>query len=554
MVRVQLYSDHLRKKIPIWTPLMRRDELTVDRIMARVERVMQSSTSFRLDESFRIEVQYTETPDGGGNDNLVIPESVKRLLKNKMSIVRIKNDDNLCLPRSLVTAKALADDDLQLYSTLRDTRAHKHPEKQHKDQQTLLAKQLVIAAGLTERRYSLDDVETFQKLLSDYQIIIVGLEQLNSIIFAGEFREKRLMLLYYANHFDVLTSLQGWYEKSKWCFHCNQGYSHEGDHRCKYTCKLCLRERCELEANFARYCAGCNRTGFRNNECFNHHLAKTAKSTNHNKKKSICEKFKVCIDCSAFIKTNVKRGYGTDHVCGEIYCSVCLCYVLPEHHDCYIKPEKLDDKVLAKHKSASFMYFDFETYPDGNGKHIPNFCVIQVQEDGKPIETRQFPEDISNIGKDIAGDVCEFIFQEKHAGFFCLAHNFRGFDGYFILKWLLQKGQAPDVIMKGSQITHLRDREFGINFRDTLNYVPLSLDNWAKSFAVEETKGKFPHVLNRPQFWNTVIDYPDIEKFNYRFMSDKEKHAFMEFYNEDKALKEDCMTSTRNWLPIATKT
>ncbi|GAV09138.1 hypothetical protein RvY_18732 [Ramazzottius varieornatus] len=106
-----------------------------------------------------------------------------------------------------------------------------------------------------------------------------------------------------------------------------------------------------------------------------------------------------------------------------------------------------------------------------------------------------FPIDKSHITGDIIDAVCNFIFQPAHRGFYVLAHNFRAFDGYFILKWLTKNGVVPDVILDGSKILRPDVKEFGIKFRDTLSYVPLSLSKWATTFQVDQAKGCFPHRI-----------------------------------------------------------
>ncbi|GFT51110.1 uncharacterized protein TNCV_4817121 [Trichonephila clavipes] len=40
----------------------------------------------------------------------------------------------------------------------------------------------------------------------------------------------------------------------------------------------------------------------------------------------------------------------------------------------------------------------------------------------------------------------------QHKGFTATAHNMKGFDGQFILRWMLEQGQCPRVIPNGSKI------------------------------------------------------------------------------------------------------
>src|ERR1700728_1805086 len=85
---------------------------------------------------------------------------------------------------------------------------------------------------------------------------------------------------------------------------------------------------------------------------------------------------------------------------------------------------------------------------------------------------------------------------------------FRSFDGYFILNYLLRNNIVPNVTFKGSQLLQIDVRKYDIKFRDSLNYVPMSLASWAKAFDVPQHKGHFPHDVNLPENWGQLIPYP----------------------------------------------
>ena len=128
--------------------------------------------------------------------------------------------------------------------------------------------------------------------------------------------------------------------------------------------------------------------------------------------------------------------------------------------------------------------------------------------------------------EDVTRELCEYIFQPKHKGCFVIAHNLRGktcfyvvlymynsfsctgFDGYWILRWLLTNGIVPKTIFRGSTIIQMDVVKYGIKFRDSLNYVPHSLSGWAKMFGLKEHKTYFPHTLNSPEHWGSVISFP----------------------------------------------
>ena len=59
-VRFITHSPQL--EYPISLPFMSRERLTVDRILAEIERVIQSNDAFKLDESITVNIIHVEMP------------------------------------------------------------------------------------------------------------------------------------------------------------------------------------------------------------------------------------------------------------------------------------------------------------------------------------------------------------------------------------------------------------------------------------------------------------------------------------------------------------
>ena len=148
-VRLRIENDVLR--YPIWTPPILKSQITVDRWMDVINRVLQSCETFNLGDGFEVAVDYVEIPNGGCLRD--VPTLLRNKLKNKRCIVQIKNQDDLCMARCLVIGRAHADGDKKLYYKLH----HDNPRMQ-----TTLAKSLVMKAGLPERRYTLADIPAFE--------------------------------------------------------------------------------------------------------------------------------------------------------------------------------------------------------------------------------------------------------------------------------------------------------------------------------------------------------------------------------------------------------
>jgi hypothetical protein len=62
-VRFVLHSPQLEK--PISFPFMALSHLTTERVLAQIERVIQSNHEFRLNNSVKVNVIHVEIPNGG---------------------------------------------------------------------------------------------------------------------------------------------------------------------------------------------------------------------------------------------------------------------------------------------------------------------------------------------------------------------------------------------------------------------------------------------------------------------------------------------------------
>jgi len=105
---VRVTMDNPQLDFPILLPFMRRSELTVDRLLQEIERVLQSYEQFVVDETFGMELVHVNTVSGSGYKMKPVVD-VTKMLEKKQSIIQIKNKDELCCARALVTAMAKQD-------------------------------------------------------------------------------------------------------------------------------------------------------------------------------------------------------------------------------------------------------------------------------------------------------------------------------------------------------------------------------------------------------------------------------------------------------------
>jgi hypothetical protein len=294
-----LHSPQLEK--PISLPFMALSRLTTERVLAQIERVIQSNHEFRLNDSVKVNLVDVEMPNGGtGSKRSEI--NLEKHLAKKGSFIRIQNKDELCLARALVVSIAKIENDSR-YKTISDFRC---------SLQTRLAHDLHQKAGVPIGSCGIDEVKQFQAYLTDYQVNIVSKEHQNSVIFPGTDKEKIIYLFLHDNHFDVITSMPAFVAHKKYCHTCKKGYDHVKNHLCGDTCKLCYFQNCPI-VSWISY-SYCNRI-FKSQECFDRHKQNVGNA------KSICLSTAKCPLCNrVFERTQLRPDL---HHCGLKRCSTC---------------------------------------------------------------------------------------------------------------------------------------------------------------------------------------------------------------------------------------
>ncbi len=181
-------------------------------------RVVQSHQEFRLNESVTIDIVHVGMPEGSGKrkrdtiDLESLPKGrgkrkrdtvdMESYLKSKRSVIRIRDNDDLCLARALVVAIAKADGD----------KRYKQLANHRKPSQKKAACELHEKAGVPFGPCGIPEVKQFQKHLPEYEINIVSSDRENSIIYPecpSDTEAKRLYLYLHNNHYDVITSMPG---------------------------------------------------------------------------------------------------------------------------------------------------------------------------------------------------------------------------------------------------------------------------------------------------------------------------------------------------------
>ena len=158
-----------------------------------------------------------------------------------------------------------------------------------------------------------------------------------------------------------------------------------------------------------------------------------------------------------------------------------------------------------------------------HGVHEANLCVVhnEVEEVGL------------FRGKDTIKEFCEWLLTKEHQGCIVIAHNFQGYDGYFIQNYLNKNAIKYEVILRGAKILSMTIPMFNIKFIDSLNFIPMSLAKFPKTFGQTELcKGYFPHLFNKEENQDYVGPIPCQNDYGVNFMKPEERETFLAWYKE----------------------
>ena len=512
-VRFVLSSNQLQT--PIALPFCPLEELTTEKVLSRVEKVVQSNQEFRLNTTVNIDVIRVEMPQGSGRSNVkrnIV--NIRDYLKKKSSVITINNKDNLCLARALVVSIARIEKDPR----------YNHIKESSRPIQRERAFDLHEAANVPLGPCGLKEVDLFQQHLVNYQIIVVSGDQDNAIIYpphppTNPNPEKSIYLYYQANHYDVITKLPGFLNTNYFCHQCHKGYDHTTEHFCIDMCRSCRGFGCFIQDNGIT-CKECDRL-FKNQVCYDRHKQEPIDGGG----KTVCEKIRKCPKCHHSMDVRKISG----HQCTDNKkCPTCKIKRNPNdlNHMCYMQQQEPKEES----SYTQLLFFDFECTQE-HAIHEVNLCVV-YDETGEVGVFR---------GKDAVKDFCTWLFTPEHHKCIVMAHNFQGYDSYPILKYLNQDGIPYHVIHNGAKCVMLTTKtkqkrklfQIEIKFIDSLNFIPMALAKFPKTFGQDELcKGYFPHFFNKDENQDYVGPIPCQDDYGADYMKPEAREKFMTWHQE----------------------
>ena len=294
-------------------------------------------------DNFFAEFMLIKTPTAGGRFKKynIKSMSYEAMLRKKQCIITIRNKDDLCCARAIVTVKARVDGDSQ-YTNLRAGCPI----------QERLAKLLHQDAGVPEQACGRVELEMFQTCLGpEYQLMVVeGMK--GQIWYKNPLYDSAkhlIVLLKIKVHYHGITSLPAFLNRSYFCRYCDKSYNEESaeQHNCRgQNCVACRRGKKQC-TNFAvwvkptHYCNDCNHM-FYGPDCFETHKKGTKKT------KSVCKRLKKCNICCKVYKRHL------EHECYTAKCGNCGQRKDVEHR-CFIQPFKSKKKDNTEQQEEEYI-------------------------------------------------------------------------------------------------------------------------------------------------------------------------------------------------------
>ncbi len=307
------------------------------------------------------------------------------------------------------------------------------------------------------------------------------------------------------------------------CPRCRKAYNSTVDHLCDSMCKLCRGFECTSFVD-PRNCTDCMRM-FKSQACYDRHKEPLGNGG------SVCQQVKKCLRCGKSMRIHQLA----DHLCRKTKCKTCKEFVdvdAKDTHRCYMKRPKeskrkgdeTEEGETTESGYDQLMFFDYECRQE-DGVHVPNLCIVH-NESGDEWVFR---------GENTNSEFCKWLFTKDHQNCVFVAHNFQGYDGYFIENYLNKNGVKYEVVMRGGKILTLRVPMFNIKFIDSLNFIPMSLAKFPQTFNLDELrKGYFPHLFNKKENQDYIGPIPPEPYYMPNGMKPKEREAFQKWHKEQR--------------------
>ncbi|KAL3976503.1 olfactory receptor [Sarotherodon galilaeus] len=458
-------------------------------------RLIQSNGAIVVGSPLEIVVQVIRNPRGGGGPLKKIHKTLddEILIKKRRCLYVVKNkNDNLCFAINLA-----------------------HLTDPHfTDKQALeRGRELQRLAGLSDRtQVTLTDIDKFEQILNRKIVVFYRPPEdrtLSLIETESPNTPRPLYLFLFRHHYYGIKNLKTFLGVKHICEECHRGYHILEEHFCQNRCNLCFDPACPAHFLDAVICPDCNRS-CRTRECYLKHKQPRIHSSSG---LSVCQQLYKCPDCKLLSRRE-------KHRCRAVRCKICGAELPPDknQHMCYIQPLKHESP-----DTASIIFYDFETFPDREGTHVP-YLVCTKSLEG---------EEWHAYGVDCVEKFVQRYRRKRYRETTFIAHNAKGFDSYIILSHLVGEGMTPSLIMQGSKIICFTESDFLLKFIDSLSFLTMRLSAMPKALGFEDkSKDFFPHKFSSRDRLKYVGPYPPPSDYGVERMSLSEREEFLRWHGE----------------------
>ena len=509
----------------------------LDELLDTLAGKLNSNEEFHPDRGLQVDVVLVRMPTPGSRPRKwnVGLRAFDKDSNRKQSIIQIKNRDNLCCARAIVTMRAWCHRNdpgcmpRSDWNALRDGRPR----------QEKMAQELHRAAGVPEGPCGLPELYQFQRYLSTldppYQLKVLSRQHPFFLIFRGPDAPHTIVLLKSKQHYEGCTTITGFVNKGYWCPECDRGFDHNdaANHPCEgTTCRACNRNQphpCPDYDKFKKPSTPCNKChlSFYGPNCLQFH-----RST------KTCGKIVKCLSCRAVHKVDRKH----PHRCGWEECYSCGFDVPIADHKCVIQPPFQPPPLQQRNAEGEttsetvpppkLLYADIECLLTDDRGFVPNLLCYRGEWQGDITLLRG--EDCVDLFiahlDDYAHPPEENVEEQP---LIILFHNLKGFDGIFILNSLYKAGRrVTDQLTIGAKV--LSFTSGALLFKDSLCFLPMPLSSFPSNFnLIELKKGFFPHSFNTPSNQDYRGPIPALHYYDPDGMSPAKK-AELEQWHADQ--------------------
>ena len=528
------FSHAFRSTNILVSDFMNRDRY-VDELLDTLAGKLNSNEEFHPDRGLQINVVLVRMPaPGSGRKKYNVGlRAFEKDSTRKKSIIQIKNKDDLCCARAIVTMKAHChrNDPGHMprnnWENLRDGRPR----------QKTMAQDLHRAAGVPEGPCGLPELDKFQQYLSTldppYQLKVLSRQHPFFLIYRGPDADHKIILLKSNDHYEGCTKITGFVNKSYWCHECDRGFEHNEarQHPCEgTTCRSCNRNQpnpCPDYDKMKRATTICNQChlSFYGPQCLAFH-------------RKTCGKKRKCLTCCAVYVVDRKH----PHRCGWEECYSCHYDVPIATHKCTIQPPFEPPPPQQRNANGAttsetvpppkLMYADIECLLTADRGFIPNLLCYrgEWQSDITVLRGEDCVDFFIAHLDDYAHPPTENVEEQP---LIIMFHNLKGFDGIFLLNALYKAGRrVTDQLTIGAKV--LSFVSGALIFKDSLCFLPMPLASFPSTFNLTEMKkGFFPHSFNTPEHQNYRGPIPALHYYDPDGMSPSKK-AELEQWHADQ--------------------